>query len=229
MNNAWFITGTDTEVGKTYVSSLILQTLNAHQHQTVGYKPIASGAEATEMGFKNPDAVAHLKASNPDVTLTYDEVNPYFFEIATAPHLLSRAENRPIEFKVMTQGAEHLLTKSHYLLVEGAGGWFTPLNEEGTFADWVIKNRFPVVVVVGLKLGCINHALLTFEAVKQAGLPILGWVGNHIHDGDDCYIHDYMESIRELTDIPCLGEVKHGAEFRETNLNIAPLIEYYSL
>lgn len=225
MHNTWFITGTDTAVGKTYVTEILLQTLNQKGYQAVGYKPVASGAIVINSQLRNMDALTLLGASSPTVTLSYEEVNPYLFEPETAPHIISQQEARPIQLSRLTAGAHHLKTKADYLFIEGAGGWYTPLGEKITFADWVKAEQLPIIIVVGLKLGSINHALLTIEAIKLAGLPIVGWIANHLQKPTrEGYSKEYLETLHRLIKAPCLGVIPYQALYNECSLNISPLI-----
>lgn len=206
LNEAWFVTGTDTEVGKTVVSSALLEAATLRGKDTVGYKPVASGSEWHEGKLRNTDALVLQAASS--ISVGYEEVNPYTFEEPTSPHIISADENRPIEFDVMSQGLLALRKKSNWTLVEGAGGWFTPLSETTSFAQWVIREQLPVILVVGVKLGCINHALLTAQAVAQSGLRLGGWVANCVVEPGKRHA-EYMATLRRLLPAPCLGEIPH--------------------
>lgn len=201
----WFITGTDTEIGKTYSTTRLLAALNEANMPANGYKPVASGAAMTELGLKNPDAFGHLKASFD--SLQYEEVNPYFFDAEEAPHILADELGQPIFFEKMTKGLRHLEAKNRITLVEGAGGWYTPLSFEKSFSDWVVENQLPVIVVVGLKLGVINHARLTFDAIEKAGLKVTGWIANHL--SDSASLKNYIIGIQAFTDIPLIGEIPY--------------------
>jgi dethiobiotin synthetase len=205
----WFVTGTDTEVGKTVASSALLQAANLAGYRTAGYKPVASGSEMTAEGLRNGDALA-LQA-NGSVALSYQEVNPYVFAEPTSPHIVSADEGRPIELAQLSAGLRHLEQKADWLLVEGAGGWFTPLSEQHTFADWVQLEQLPVILVVGIKLGCINHALLTAQAVKQAGLSLVGWIANDVSPPGRRH-QEYLATLRRMLPAPLLGEIPHLAE-----------------
>lgn len=204
----WFITGTDTEIGKTFSTTRLLTALNRANMPANGYKPVASGSAMTSIGLKNPDAFAHLQASYDE--LAYEAVNPYFFEAEEAPHILADKEGRAIEFAVMTKGLRALEAKKRITLVEGAGGWYTPLSFEKSFSDWVIENQLPVIVVVGLKLGVINHARLTFEAIESAGLKVTGWIANHLSDSPS--LKNYIAGIQAFSEIPLIGEIPYQAE-----------------
>ncbi|MEX3239492.1 dethiobiotin synthase [Serratia quinivorans] len=209
MIKRWFVTGTDTEVGKTVASSALLQAANLAGYRTAGYKPVASGSEMTAEGLRNGDALA-LQA-NGSVALSYQEVNPYVFAEPTSPHIVSADEGRPIELARLSAGLRHLEQKAGWLLVEGAGGWFTPLSEQHTFADWVQQEQLPVILVVGIKLGCINHALLTAQAVKQAGLSLVGWIANDVSPPGRRH-QEYLATLRRMLPAPLLGEIPYLPE-----------------
>lgn len=172
MSKRYFVTGTDTEVGKTVASCALLQAAKAAGYRTAGYKPVASGSEKTPEGLRNSDALA--LQHNSSLQLDYATVNPYTFAEPTSPHIISAQEGRPIESLVMSAGLRGLEQQADWVLVEGAGGWFTPLSDTFTFADWVTQEQLPVILVVGVKLGCINHAMLTAQAIQHAGLTLAG-------------------------------------------------------
>ncbi|ALB62142.1 Dethiobiotin synthetase [Cronobacter condimenti 1330] len=204
MTERWFITGTDTEVGKTIASCALLTAAKAAGWRTAGYKPVASGSEITPEGLRNSDALSLLRHSS--VGLRYDEVNPLTFEEPTSPHIASREEGRPIEFAVMSAGLRKLEQQADWVLVEGAGGWFTPLTDHATFADWAQQEQLPVILVVGVKLGCINHALLTAQAVQAAGLRLAGWVANDVQPPGRRHA-EYLATLSRLLPAPMLGEI----------------------
>lgn len=200
----WFITGTDTEVGKTVASGALLQAASAAGLRTAGYKPVASGCEMTAEGVRNSDALALQRYSS--VPLRYEQVNPLAFMEPTSPHIVSAEEGRPIDFAQLSAGLRALEAQAEWLLVEGAGGWFTPLSETQTYADWVIAEQLPVILVVGVKLGCINHAMLTAAAIKAAGLSLAGWIANDIQPPGRRH-REYIASLRQRIDAPFLGEI----------------------
>ncbi|MGX1957606.1 dethiobiotin synthase [Serratia proteamaculans] len=209
MIKRWFVTGTDTEVGKTVASSALLQAANSAGYRTAGYKPVASGSDMTAEGLRNGDALA-LQA-NSAVALSYEEVNPYVFAEPTSPHIVSADEGRPIELARLSAGLRHLEQRADWLLIEGAGGWFTPLSGQHTFADWVQREQLPVILVVGIKLGCINHAVLTAQAIQQAGLSLVGWVANDV-SAPGLRHQEYLTTLRRMLPAPLLGEIPHLAE-----------------
>jgi dethiobiotin synthetase len=200
----YFVTGTDTEVGKTVASCALLQAAHAAGYRTAGYKPVASGSEMTAEGLRNSDALA--LQHNSLLALSYQEVNPYTFAEPTSPHIVSAAEQRAIEPAVLSQGLRELESKADWVLVEGAGGWYTPLSTTFTFADWVKQEQLPVILVVGVKLGCINHAVLTAQAVQQAGLKLAGWIANDVIPPGKRHA-EYMETLIRMIPAPLLGEI----------------------
>jgi dethiobiotin synthetase len=211
----FFVTGTDTEVGKTVASCALLQAANRAGFRTAGFKPVASGSEMTADGLRNTDALALQR--NSGVALNYDEVNPYTFAEPTSPHIVSEDEGRPIDAHVLSAGLQALSHKADWVLVEGAGGWYTPLAADWTFADWVQAERLPVILVVGVKLGCINHALLTAQAIAQAGLPLVGWIANDVIPPGKRHA-EYLATLTRLLPAPLLGEIPyldHGPDAAE--------------
>jgi len=206
MVSSWFITGTDTEVGKTVASTALLQAAKAAGLRSVGYKPVASGCEITADGIRNSDALALQQ--NSVLELPYESINPLAFLEPTSPHIVSAEEGRPIELSRLSAGLAALQQQADWVLTEGAGGWFTPLSEEHTFADWVIQEQLPVVLVVGVKLGCINHAMLTAQAVQASGLRLAGWIANVVQPAGKRHA-EYMATLRQRLPAPLLGEIPY--------------------
>jgi len=206
MVSSWFITGTDTEVGKTVASTALLQAAKAAGLRSVGYKPVASGCEVTAEGIRNSDALALQQ--NSVLELPYESINPLAFLEPTSPHIVSAEEGRPIELSRLSAGLAALQQQADWVLTEGAGGWFTPLSEEHTFADWVIQEQLPVVLVVGVKLGCINHAMLTAQAVQASGLRLAGWIANVVQPAGKRHA-EYMATLRQRLPAPLLGEIPY--------------------
>jgi dethiobiotin synthetase len=200
----YYVTGTDTEVGKTVASTALLQAARLQGRRTAGYKPVASGSEMTTDGLRNSDALA--LQHNSVVPLSYDEVNPYTFAEPTSPHIVSADEQRPIEASVLSSGLRALEAQADWVLVEGAGGWFTPLSPTLTLADWVKMEQLPVILVVGVKLGCINHAVLTAQAVQQAGLKLAGWIANDVTPPGRRHA-EYLSTLQRMIPAPMMGEI----------------------
>ena len=182
---AWFVTGTDTEVGKTLVSASLLWALAKTGRRCVGMKPVACGCRTTAGGMRCSDAEILLAHSS--VSASYADVNPYRYEPAVAPHLAARAAGQTI------------------------GGWLVPLNDHSTVADLARLLGLPVLLVVGMRLGCLNHALVTAEAIERAGLELAGWVANHI-DPTMELLDENVEALKVRIGAPLLGVVPYLAE-----------------
>ncbi len=211
-----FVTGTDTDVGKTVISAALINLLRQKSQQVVGMKPVASGCILTPEGLRNDDALTLIAQSN--VTAPYDWVNPYAFEPAIAPHIAAKQVNMTINLDVIHESFIQLDSLSDNIIVEGAGGWFVPLNEQDTVADLAIQLRLPVILVVGVRLGCINHALLSVDAIARSGLPLAGWVANQVAACTEA--EAIIESLKTRIAAPCLGviptldETKHVPSLR---------------
>ncbi|EWH08599.1 dethiobiotin synthase [Catenovulum agarivorans DS-2] len=198
----YFVTATDTECGKTFFSSALVSYLSK-QGKAAGFKPIAAGCDLIDGQFKNEDALALQQASN--VELEYSTVNPIALEPAIAPHIAAAEAGVEITFESLTQAYANF-DQQHldYLVVEGAGGWKLPLGNNNYLSDWVAEQELSVILVVGLKLGCLNHALLTQESIKATGCKIVGWVANSLH-GEMPYMQQNIETLQQAIDAPLLG------------------------
>lgn len=204
MKKKYFITGTDTNIGKTVAACAILQAAELAGYIAIGYKPVSSGCQITDNGARNSDALALI--ANSTVSIPYHMANPIALIEPTAPNIASLDEKKIIEIAHLSTNLQDLQSYGDWLVIEGAGGWFTPLSEKILFSDWVIAEEIPVIIVVGLKLGCINHALLTKEAIKKAGLPLAGWIANHINPSTN-RPKEYISTLKSHLDIPMLGEI----------------------
>ncbi|HEX8714340.1 MAG TPA: dethiobiotin synthase, partial [Solirubrobacteraceae bacterium] len=171
-----FVTGTDTGVGKTVVACALARAFAAAGERVAVMKPIASGAERTSEGLRNADALALISAAN--VPLTYAQVNPYCFEAAISPHIAAEDAMIEIDIGTIKAGFEALTAISERVIVEGAGGWLAPINARETMADLARTLGIPAVLVVALRLGCLNHAELTRRAIGHQGVAFAGWVAN---------------------------------------------------
>jgi len=208
MTKSYFITGTDTDVGKTYVTRLLLKQLNK-SGSVIGYKPIAAGAELIDGQWCNDDALILQQASNP--VPSYEEINPICYPQAIAPHIASTINNAPIELSALNSWWHEVKGKSNVALIEGAGGWRLPLNNTEYLSDFVQAQQFEVIVVVGMKLGCLNHALLTIEAIKADGLTIKGWVANQL-ESPMAHYQENLDYLTQAIQEPMLGEVKSNQQ-----------------
>lgn len=180
MKGTFFVTGTDTEIGKTWVSCRLLERAQAQGLSCYGLKPIAAGCEDTADGLHNEDALALMAASS--VKLTYDQVNPVALKAAIAPHIAAQDEQRAVTAERLAGYLRGTLmsNKADLVLVEGAGGWRVPLSYREALSNLPHIMQLPVILVVGMKLGCISHALLTAEAIQRDGLQLYGWVANDL-------------------------------------------------
>ena len=213
MANNVFVTGTDTEVGKTYVATRLMRAIRAHGKAVVGFKPVASGARLESGVLKNEDAV-QLMAEN-SIVAPYSLINPYCFEPAIAPHIAAEQVNEVIDLSTIQSCYQQLSESADVVVVEGAGGWLTPMGEGRFFDDMPCELALDVVLVVGLKLGCINHALLTQIAVKQSGCRLVGWVANEI-EPNYLTLEKTITTLEKERQVPCLGRVSHQAKGDES-------------
>ena len=202
MTPALFVTGTDTGVGKTRVAAALCRGLAARGIRVAAMKPVASGCALTPEGLRNEDALTLLAAMN--VRARYSDVNPYAFAPAIAPHIAAREAGVDIDFNVLDRAYERLRMQSRVLIVEGAGGWLAPLDSSRAFADLAVHWQMDVVLVVGMRLGCLNHALLTAESIERRGLRLRGWVANSI-DPKFERLPENMSSLEGRMAAPCLG------------------------
>jgi dethiobiotin synthetase len=223
-----FVTGTDTGVGKTRMATALCLAFAATGRRVAAMKPVASGSTPTPHGLRNDDALALLGAMT--VRAGYDEVNPYAYEPAIAPHIAASEAGRPIDFAVLDRCYDRLCMQSDVTIVEGAGGWLAPLDESRTFADLAARWQLDVVLVVGLRLGCLNHALLTVDSIHRHGLKLAGWVGNSVQ-AEFARRDANIETLRLRIAAPCLGlfpyspgtdAVQTAAQLRERIMDLDP-------
>lgn len=205
MSAAFFVTGTDTDVGKTTIAAGLLRAARLAGLSTAAVKPVASGCEAGADGLRNSDALALLAECS--LPLSYAEVNSFAFAPAIAPHLAAREAGVQLKVAALADAVQAVLVQqADFTLVEGAGGWRVPLGEQATLADLPVALDLPVILVVGVRLGCINHALLTAEAIARDGLRLAGWVAN-VLDPQTSRLDDNLRTLTELLAAPCLGRV----------------------
>lgn len=205
MAQAYFVTGTDTEVGKTTIAAGLLHAARLHGLSTAAAKPVASGCVSTAQGLRNDDALALLAQCS--LPLRYEEVNPLAFEPAIAPHLAAREVGVVLDVDRLYQSVRGVLDKgADFSLVEGAGGWRVPLSGVQTLSDLAVALGLPVILVVGVRLGCINHAVLSAEAIARDGLPLAGWVANII-EPQTSRLEENLATLAERLPAPCLGHV----------------------
>ncbi|RKT58241.1 dethiobiotin synthetase [Azonexus fungiphilus] len=204
MSYACFLTGTDTEVGKTHIACALLHRARSAGHVAVGLKPVAAGTDATGA---NDDVVRIRAASSrqlPDAV-----VNPYCFAPAIAPHIAAADAGVVIDFARIAATVDTARTAADFVVVEGAGGFCVPFGVDRNAADLARQLALPVVLVVGMRLGCINHALLSAEAIAARGLPLAGWVANRLAPGMQRFAEN-LATLEQLLPAPCLGVVPWG-------------------
>ena len=221
-----FVTGTDTDAGKTFVSELLLLKAQQLGKSCFGLKPIAAGCElhedpsTSEKLWKNDDALILQSASEP--SQAYEIHNPIALPPAIAPHIAAKMQKIDLSVEQLLKDCESGLSQDvDFHLTEGAGGWLVPLNEEETLADFAKELSAELVLVIGMKLGCINHAMLTHALIKQSGLKLSGWVANHI-DPEMSQQDQNFEYLVNHIDAPCLGRIPHS---RGDKSALLPLIE----
>ena len=210
MFKRFFITGTDTAVGKTVVSRALLQALAASGKSVAGYKPVAKGSKETPDGLRNKDALVLQSVSS--LVLPYEAVNP----IALSEDESSVAHSCPINYGLLSDGLQRLSGQVEHVVVEGTGGWHSLMNDLRPLSEWVVQEQLPVLMVVGIQEGCINHALLTAQAIANDGLPLIGWVANRINPGLAHYA-EIIEVLSKKLPAPLIGELPYlpRAEQRE--------------
>ncbi len=202
MRNGYFITGTDTECGKTEIALGLMHLLQGGGRSVVGMKPVASGAVVTEDGLRNDDAQRILQQCS--IPVPYDLINPYAFAPPIAPHLAAGQTGQKISFELILECQERLSTLADMVVVEGVGGWRVPLGPDGDVSDLALALGLPVILVVGVRLGCINHALLSVDAIKSKGLTLAGWVAN-VMDPEMLELDANLDTLQREIDVPCLG------------------------
>ncbi len=206
MSPAYFLTGTDTEIGKTFVTCALLHRAKQLGIRAAGIKPVAAGTDA---GNRNDD-VEQIRAAN-GVLLADDVINSYCFKAAIAPHLAAAEEQTEIDFKVIHTACNAARRAAELVIIEGVGGFCVPLGVDRDSADLAVLLGLPVILVVGMRLGCINHALLTAEAISSRGLFIAGWVANRI-DPAMARFEDNLASLQARLYAPLLGVIQHAPE-----------------
>ena len=207
MAKAYFVTGTDTDAGKTLVSCGLLEKARQKGLTTAAVKPVSAGCDETPEGLRNADALALQQVMT--MEMPYEQVNPVAFLPPIAPHIAAQDAGRMITADRLVGICRGVLMKrADFTLLEGAGGWRVPLNPRETLADLARMLQLPIILVVGMKLGCLNHALLTAEAIRRDGLSIAGWVANSVTPDMARLVENTLTLEGELG-APCLGEVPY--------------------
>ena len=207
MAQAFFITGTDTDAGKTSVAAGLLCAAKQQGCSTLAMKPVASGCDMSAEGLRNSDALALIAQST--VQLPYTQINPYAFAPAIAPHIAAQEAGVELSVAGLYRAAQVILQEqADFTLIEGAGGWRVPISATEFLSDFAIALQLPVILVVGVKLGCINHALLSAQAILNDGLELAGWVANVV-DPNCARLAENLATLQQLMPAPCLAEVPH--------------------
>ncbi|RLA46744.1 MAG: dethiobiotin synthase [Gammaproteobacteria bacterium] len=216
MNKAYFVTGTDTGVGKTTVAVALLHAAAARGLTTAAIKPVAAGCEMTPDGLRNDDALQLQRACTLDID--YQHVNPVALEPAIAPHFVAQQSGLELQAAQLAEHCRSILALgADFTVIEGAGGWRVPLNNDETFADIASALNIPVILVVDIKLGCLNHALLSAEAIRGDGLSLAAWVANRTMDKGRCH-EQMVEDLRARLGCPLLGGIPYMQVIDETKL-----------
>lgn len=207
-----FVTGTDTAVGKTVVSRALLQCFAKANLCAAGYKPVAKSAQHTPDGLRNKDALLLQHASG--LELSYDAVNPITLEedeVSTSPAVC-------IDYPLLSRSLSALQGRADRVVVEGTGGWRSLMNDLQPLSNWVQQEQLPVILVVGIKEGCISHAVLTAEAIARDGLPLIGWVANRINPGLAHYA-EIIDVLSKKLGAPLLGELPYLPRAEQRDLS----------
>jgi len=220
MARGFFITGTDTGVGKTSIACALMHSFARAGQRVVGMKPVAAGATRTAIGLSNEDVV-HLRAAA-NVEAPLDLINPYCFEPPIAPHLAAAQEDIEIEFDAIAQAYAALAARAEVVIVEGVGGWRAPLNAMQDGADLAVRLGLPVILVVGIRLGCLNHALLTAHAIEDRGLVFAGWIANRI-DLQMLEADRNVSALEQRLSAPLLGDIGYAAPPAAMRLDLSVL------
>jgi dethiobiotin synthetase len=205
--NSYYITGTDTAIGKSVASAALLHALRGRGLHAVGMKPVASGCEMTADGWRNEDALLLQQASDP--VPAYRDVNPYALPNPLAPELAAADAGVSIELQPIVEAHARLAAVADAVVVEGVGGWAAPLTASLDQLDVVRALELPVVMVVGLRLGCINHARLTARAIVEDGAQLVGWIANDI-DPAMARSDDNFAILQRVLSAPCWGRLPHA-------------------
>ncbi|MGV6807524.1 MAG: dethiobiotin synthase [bacterium] len=205
MKKSYFVTGTDTDVGKTFIAAALLEKAKAQGLTTAAIKPVSAGCELTGDGLRNDDALILQRAVTQK--LDYQQINPIALEPAIAPHIAAAKAGKRLDATRIAGFCRGVMSSgANFTLIEGAGGWRVPLNERQNFSHLAVELGVPVILVVAMRLGCINHALLTAEAIQRDGLVLAGWVANAVSDRMTEYEAN-RDTLARRIPAPLLGEV----------------------
>lgn len=206
MEQGYFITGTDTNAGKTWATIALMRYFKQQGKSVAGMKPVASGCSMQDGRLKNEDAL--LIQENASLKIEYELINPYAYELPVSPHIAGI--NNPVKLANIVARFNNLKELADIVLVEGAGGWYAPLNDSEDISDLAKSLALPVIIVVAIRLGCINHARLTYEAIQHSGIPCAGWIAVCV-DRDMLKPDENIRTIKAALSVPLLGVLPYQA------------------
>lgn len=227
MTRGFFVTGTDTGVGKTTLSLGLMRAFQARGELVTAMKPVASGCQRSVSGLISEDARRLLE--NSSIMVSYEKVNPYAFEQPIAPHIAADTDGICIRGEVIERAFQAVAADADRVIVEGVGGWLVPIGERHTMADIAVALGLPVIMVVGIRLGCLNHALLTAGAVKSSGLRLAGWIANRV-DPHCLAVDGIIATLRGWLEAPMLADVGFESDAvslqsHAQQIDIGPLLD----
>lgn len=218
-----FVTGTDTGVGKTRVACALIRAARARGIKVCGWKPVATGCERTAGELRNADALALQAAAGTDEP--YELINPCAYERAVAPHLAAALEQRAIRIRTLDEAHRELTRRYELIIAEGAGGWRVPLDEAWTLGAWVAEREWPALLVVGVRLGCLNHAMLTAEAIAR-DTRLAGWTGSVLPPPMEL-LEENLTTLRARLVAPCWGVLPCGSQEFADDRSAAEALELW--
>ncbi len=208
MSHSYFVTGTDTEIGKTLVTAALVYKLNVlNPGSACAYKPVVAGTYRNDAGMRfNEDLETYGLVQDPSIPQS--TICPYILDTPAAPHLVAAEHGMHLELDRMVQGYQTLQTQIPHVITEGTGGFLTPIDDRHDLSEFAKRIQVPVILTVGMRLGCINHALLTTEAIQKRGLTLAGWIANCI-DPDMAYLKENITTLQDRINAPLLGSIGH--------------------
>lgn len=220
LEQGYFITGTDTDVGKTFVTVALMRYFRQQGKTVLAMKPVASGCEVGESGLRNEDAL--LLQAHASKQIDYDLINPYAFELPIAPHIAANEAELEVDLSVIDKNFQALKEQAGVILVEGVGGWLAPISKSADVADLAILMQLPVILVVAIRLGCINHARLSYAAIKSSGIVCAGWIANCTEESM-LKQQEIIDTITNLVQAPLMGVIPYLKD-----ATIDEVFEYFS-
>ncbi|QUM76375.1 dethiobiotin synthase [Moritella sp. 24] len=220
-----FITGTDTDVGKTVISTALIDNANSRGLKTVGFKPISAGCELTPLGLRNEDAL--LLQQHASKKVDYQLVNPIAYQAPIAPHIAAEQQGELIDLGVIDSTLAKITDNVDLVVIEGAGGWHLPIDKRNYFSSWVAENQLDVILVVGVKLGCLNHAILSAQAIQHSGANLVGWVANSL-TADIANYDAMIETLLVALPAPLMGKMPYFVSIEDKNENSANYLDLTS-